>query len=200
MADIDQLLQRNRTWAQGKEAQDAEYFERHAHSQAPAYLWIGCADSRVSAALSTGLEPGEIFVHRNVANQAVESDENAMAVLQYAVQVLKVEHIIVCGHYGCGGVQAACGHDLRGPLAGWIAHVEEVYGAHREELEALALGGERERRLCELNALAQVQRLRQNPIVRAAWDAGQRFQIHPWIYDLASGRLKALAEGCSGPA
>ena len=194
MSDLNRLLHQNQDWSAAMRARDPEFFARLAKGQNPDFLWIGCADSRVSATLLTGMPSGSLFVHRNVANVVAPGDVNALSVIQFAVEQLKVQHIIVCGHYGCGGVQAACGHDLKGMLAEWLCHVEEVYEAHSMELEALPAGEVRENRLCELNVQAQVAHVCRTRVVQNAWRSGQSLEVHGWVYSVKDGLLNPLGE------
>jgi carbonic anhydrase len=192
MRFLPQLFASNRTWAARQTRRDPAFFERLCAIQKPAYLWIGCADSRVPANEIVGLAPGELFVHRNVANIVRPDDRNCLAVLQYAVDVLRISHIIVCGHYRCGGVEAAIGPPTTDPLEGWIAQVRATLATHADELAALPNKAARSRRLCELNVIAQVQVLSGLPTVLRAWDRGQSLAIHGWIYDLRDGLLRDL--------
>jgi carbonic anhydrase len=198
MADINQLFLQNRAWAESMLEQDAQYFKRLSEGQNPDYLWIGCSDSRVSATRITGLEPGSIFVQRNVANVVPHTDVNCLSVLQYAVEVLKVEHIIVCGHYGCGGVRAACTGEQHGLIDNWLRHIKDVYHHNREELDALAQGEAREDRLCELNVGAQVANVCKTTIVQDAWKRGQSISVNAWIYGLQDGLLSPLGDAITG--
>ncbi|WP_444918742.1 carbonate dehydratase [Microbulbifer sp. JMSA003] len=191
MAEIRQLFARNRDWAEDRTAQDPEFFQRLSRLQVPKYLWIGCSDSRVPANEIVGMAPGELFVHRNIANVVVHTDFNCLSVLQYAVEVLKVEHVVVCGHYGCGGVQAAMGHSECGLVDNWLRHIKDVYARHRQELESLDKES-RSARLCELNVMAQVKNLAMTKIVQHAWDRGQRLSLHGWIYDIRDGLIRDL--------
>lgn len=194
------LFEYNRRWAAERLSEDPEFFDRLWAIQTPDLLWIGCADSRVPANQIVGLAPGELFVHRNVANVVPPDDINCVSVIQYAVEVLKIKHIIITGHYACGGVLAALRSDpLPQPLDTWIDHVREVRDAHQEELDAL--GEERDRwyRLCELNVLAQVAHVAELPTVRAAWDRGQALDVHGWIYDLHDGLLRDLGVTVGNP-
>jgi carbonic anhydrase len=192
MRYLPELFDNNRAWAEGRVAEDPEYFRRLRGLQAPRYLWIGCADSRVPANQIVGLEPGELFVHRNVGNVFDPDDANAVSVLQYAVEALDVSHVIVCGHYECGGVQAAFGGSLKPPLEGWIDHLRQVREAHRSELDALPGSDAQWRRLCELNVAAQVASVCSTEVVSGAWARGKRLVVHGWIYDLADGLLRDL--------
>ncbi len=192
------LLENNRRWAAQMLEGDPEYFDRLVGLQTPAYLWIGCSDSRVPANTIVGLKPGEVFVHRNIANVVPHSDLNALSVIQYAVEVLKVRHILVVGHYGCGGVKAAlAGSDL-GAIDNWLAHIRDVWRAHYDEIMALP-EERRADRLVELNVAAQVQNVARTSMVQKAWHEGRPLSIHGWVYDLADGRLRDLGVGISGP-
>lgn len=186
-----ELFEHNQEWARHLHNTDPDYFDRLAKAQHPNYLWIGCADSRVPPNLIVGLDPGEIFVHRNIANVVSQGDGNVLSVLQYAVDELKVEHIIVCGHYGCGGVKASVGPPQLGPLGLWLDHVAAVRRRHAAELEQFE-GETRLRRLCELNAADQVKSLAETEIVNRAWDRGQPLYVHGWIYDLETGLMNDL--------
>ena len=187
-----QLLDNNRAWAKSMLAQDGQYFSRLAQQQSPQYLWIGCSDSRVPANQITGLAPGEVFVHRNIANVVVHTDLNCLSVIQFAVDILKVRHIILCGHYGCSGVQAAMTKHRIGLSDNWLRHVQDVAGKHAGELAKIQDEQERHRRLCELNARDQVQNIVQCTAVQEAWERGQALDVHGWIYDLKDGLLRDL--------
>jgi carbonic anhydrase len=189
---LKQLFDNNRAWAAEMTRQDPEFFSRLSSQQAPQYLWIGCADSRVPANEIVGLLPGELLVHRNVANVVVHADLNCLSVLQFAVEVLKVEHIVVTGHYGCGGVRAALRDDRLGLVDNWLRHVQDVMLKHLEELNRLRSEDEKHRRLCELNVIEQVANVTQTTVVRDAWTRGQKLGIHGWIYDLQDGLLRDL--------
>ena len=199
MRYLPDLFARNRAWAAARVAEDPGYFQRLCELQAPRHLWIGCADSRVPANQIVGLEPGELFVHRNVANVFDPADPNAVSVLQYAVEVLRVEHVIVCGHYGCGGVLAAFERGLEPPLEGWIDHIRRVRVAHLAELDALEDRDARWRRLCELNVAAQEAAVCSTGVVQAAWARGQELVVHGWIYDLRDGLLRDLELSVAKP-
>ena len=192
MADLREVLERNREWAESMAAQDPGFFERLSSIQNPSILWIGCADSRVPANQITGHQPGEVFVHRNVANVVVHTDLNCLAVMQYAVDVLQVRHIIVCGHYGCGGVKAALEGQQLGLIDNWLRHVEDVRDAHAESLASIASTEARWERLCELNVIEQVLHVSQTTVMRDVWARGQEVTVHGWIYDLKDGRLRDL--------
>ena len=192
MRFLPSLFEHNRAWAARQTERDPAFFQRLCAIQRPDYLWIGCADSRVPANEIVGLAPGELFVHRNIANLAPEDDPYCQAVLQYAVDVLGVKHVIVCGHYRCGGVQAAFGPRLGEPLESWIAPIRRLHAAHREELAGLPDPDARWRRLCEGNVVAQVHVLGALPVVAAARARGQELALHGWIYDLRDGLLRDL--------
>ena len=186
------LFANNRTWAAAITRQDPEFFQRLAQQQAPQYLWIGCSDSRVPANQIVGLMPGEMFVHRNVANVVVHTDLNCLSTIQFAVEVLHVHHIVVCGHYGCGGVLAALRGEKLGLVDNWLQHVRDVRLRHEQHLATLANDKERHERLCELNVLEQVCNVSQTTIVRDAWQRGQELAVHGWIYDIRDGLLRDL--------
>jgi carbonic anhydrase len=192
MPALAELLANNRKWAGEQTRRDAQFFERLCELQTPDFLWIGCADSRVPANEIVGLAPGELFVHRNVANVVAQGDVNCEAVVQYAVEALAVKHIIVCGHYGCGGVKAALGEPLQGPIDRWLSHVRDVRFVHSMELDVLSDLNSRWRRLCELNVAAQVRSVTQIAAVREAWHRGAPLAVHGWIYDLRDGLLRDL--------
>jgi carbonic anhydrase len=189
---LSTLLANNRAWAATRTRHDPQFFERLCGLQAPEYLWIGCADSRVPANEIVGLAPGELFVHRNIANVVSPDDTNCVAVLQYAIEALKVKHVIVCGHYGCGGIEAALGGSLTGALDRWIQHVRDVRSRHVLDLESLADHNARWRRLCELNVVEQVEAVCRVEAVRDAWRREQPLLVHGWIYDLRDGLLQDL--------
>jgi carbonic anhydrase len=192
MEDIKTLMANNRMWAAQMTSKDPSFFQRLSAQQAPAYLWIGCSDSRVPATELVSLLPGEMFVHRNVANVVVHSDLNCLAVLQYAVEVLRVRHIIVCGHYGCGGVEAALHNRSFGLIDNWLRHVQDVQKKHTGLLAECQDDTQRSRRLCELNVIEQVVNVCQTTIVHSAWQRGQGLAVHGWIYGLADGWLRDL--------
>lgn len=186
------LLKNNREWVKSKIDQDPEYFKRLSLGQSPPVLWIGCADSRVPANEIIGAKPGEVFVHRNIANMVVHSDMNMLSVLDYAVNVLKVKHIIVCGHYGCGGVQAAMTNKHIGLIDNWIRHIKDVYRFHQDELNAIENEAERFNRFVELNVVEQVLDLAKTSIVQTAWEGGQEVHVHGWVYGIHDGIIKDL--------
>ncbi|MEO5603415.1 MAG: carbonate dehydratase [Cyclobacteriaceae bacterium] len=186
------LLENNKAWSVLKKNNDPNFFAGLAHGQNPDYLWIGCSDSRVPANEITGTKPGEIFEHRNIANMVIHSDMNMLSVLSYAVEVLKVKHIIVCGHYGCGGVQAAMGNKPYGLIDNWLRHLKDVYRFHHEELDNIQDNETRARRMVELNVIEQVQDLGKTSIVQNAWNKQQPLFIHGWVYDIKDGLIKDL--------
>ncbi|MBK6266457.1 carbonic anhydrase [Marivirga sp. S37H4] len=186
------LFENNRKWVSDKLNLDPDYFKKMAEGQKPKYLFIGCSDSRVPANEITGTEPGEMFVHRNIANMVVHTDMNLMSVLQYAVQVLKVEHVIVCGHYGCGGVAAAMGNKSLGLIDAWLRNIKDSYSKNRDYVEAAESDDARFRRLVESNVKEQVFNLHMTSIVQMAKNAGQDLQVHGWVYDLHDGLLNDL--------
>ena len=192
MKTLPYLFESNRAWVEKMTAQDPDYFRRLAALQAPKYLWIGCSDSRVPANQITGLEPGEVFVHRNVANAVVHTDLNCLSVMQFAVDVLAVDHIIVCGHYGCGGVRAALTGERLGLIDNWLRHIKDVRDKHADLLPARMGLNQRWDRLCELNVIEQVRHVTQTNIVRDAWSRGRSLVIHGWIYGLSDGKLRDL--------
>jgi carbonic anhydrase len=197
---LEHLKDNNRAWAARKTASDPGFFERLAIQQAPEYLWIGCADSRVPANEIVGLDPGELFVHRNVANLAPPQDANYLSVLQFAVDVLQVKHVIVVGHYGCGGVAAAVDGQRRGLVDHWLHPIRETYRAHRDELEAIEDYKARMNRLCELNVISQVRNVASDVFVQDAWERGQPLCVHGWCYSIAGGLVNDLNVRISGPA
>lgn len=186
------LLDNNKKWAENTKKNDPNFFETLAKGQSPEYLWIGCSDSRVPADQITGTNPGEIFVHRNIANMVVHTDMNLLSVLSYAVEVLKVKHIIVCGHYGCGGVIAAMGQKQYGLIDNWLRHIKDVYRFHHIELDSIADEGARARRFIELNVIEQVNHLGKTSIVQNARKNGQKLDLHGWVYDLKDGVINDL--------
>jgi carbonic anhydrase len=195
MKALDELLEKNRLWASKIKASDPDFFERLSHQQSPAYLWVGCSDSRVPSSTLAGLAPGEMFVHRNVANVVVHTDLNCLSVIQYAVEALKVKHIIVCGHYGCGGVRAALENSKLGLIDNWLRHVQDVAAKHAALLASITDETERASKLCELNVIEQVTNVCQTTIVQQAWERGQELSVHGWIYGLNDGLLRDLNLG-----
>jgi carbonic anhydrase len=192
MTDLKRLLDQNRAWAEGIKASDPGFFQTLAKQQSPTFLWIGCSDSRVPSTQLAGLAPGEMFVHRNVANVVVHTDFNCLSVMQYAVDVLQVKHIIVCGHDGCGGVKAAMENVQFGLIDNWLRHVQDVMHAHRDELAQIEDESKRLDRLCALNVIEQVLSVSRTTIVQAAWQRGQELAVHGWIYGLQDGLLRDL--------
>ncbi|HEY5611352.1 MAG TPA: carbonate dehydratase [Thermoanaerobaculia bacterium] len=189
---LEHLFTNNRAWAAEMTRQDPDFFTRLSLQQTPQYLWIGCSDSRVPANQIVGLLPGEMLVHRNVANVVVHSDLNCLSAIQFAVDVLRVAHIIVCGHHGCGGVLAALRDDKLGLVDNWLRHVQDVRWKHQAEIDALDTEEKRHRRLCELNAIEQVVNVSNTTVVRDAWARGQSLAVHGWVYDLHDGLLRDL--------
>jgi carbonic anhydrase len=199
MHSYEKLLLQNKAWAQEIKADDPEYFERLSHLQTPEFLWIGCSDSRVPADRITGTQPGEIFVHRNIANLVVNTDVNLLAVLDFAVTVLKVKHVIVCGHYGCGGIKAAATkHDHKPVLNMWLRNIKDVYRLHSKELDTIKNDEERTNRLVELNVQEQVYNLAKTTIIQKAWKKEQRPNLHGWVYGLKDGLIKPVFEMQAG--
>lgn len=192
MKFIEQLLLQNRAWVEQKGIEDPEFFNRLSEVQTPKFLWIGCSDSRVPANDITGTNPGEIFVHRNIANMVVHTDMSMLSVLDYAVNVLEVRHVIVCGHYGCGGIRAAMGHKQFGLIDNWIRHIKDVYRIHEDELKLIPEGRERENRFTEINVVEQVFDLVETSIIQNAWAKRQLPFVHGWVYDIHNGLIKDL--------
>ncbi len=199
MKHLPRLFEKNRAWAAEVVRNDPEFFSRLQHQQAPSYLWIGCSDSRVPANQIVGLMPGEMFVHRNVANVFVHSDLNALSALHFAVEVLRVSHVVVCGHYGCGGVGAALRGDRHGLVDNWLRHVADVRDKHRARLGP-GTGGAEHDRLCQLNVVEQVLNVGNTTVVRDAWARGQALALHGWIYGLSDGLLHDLGITATGEA
>jgi carbonic anhydrase len=195
---LDRLLENNRAWASERVKRDPTFFTRLEKQQAPEFLWIGCSDSRVPANEIVGLDPGELFVHRNVANVVVHSDLNCLSVLQFAVDVLKVKHVIVCGHYGCGGIRAALEKDSHGLIDNWLRHVQDVVRAHEVKLNAIQDFDARVDKLCELNVIDQVQNVARTTIMQDAWRTGHRVTLHGWVYGLRDGLISDLGIQISG--
>ena len=188
----NKILERNKKWVEDTLALDPNYFQDLAKGQTPPLLWIGCSDSRVPANEIIGAKPGETFVHRNIANMVIHSDMNMLSVLDYAVNVLKVKHVLVCGHYGCGGIKAAMGNDSVGIIDNWIRHIKDVYRLHKDELDAIEDETERFNRFVELNVIEQVFDLAKTSIVQSAWKNGQELSLHGWVYGLNSGFVTDL--------
>jgi len=196
---LTHLFENNRRWSERIRARDPEFFPTLSRQQRPRYLWIGCADSRVPANEIVGLLPGELFVHRNIANVVVHSDLNCLSVMQFAVDVLRIEHIIVCGHYGCSGVAAALENRRVGLADNWLRHVQDVHAKHEANVAGVAGAGSRIDRLCELNVIEQVANVCQTTIVRDAWERGQPLSVHGWVYGLADGLVRDLRTSAAGP-
>ena len=195
MKIYEKLLQENKAWSKQKIADDPEFFSRLEHLQSPKFLWIGCSDSRVPANEITGTQPGEIFVHRNVANLVINTDVNMLSVLEYAVRILKVEHVIVCGHYGCGGVTAALTNtDYKQVLNMWLRHIKDVYRFHAKEMDLIPEGEQRVNRLIELTVQEQVMNLAKTSIIQRAWKTDNRPQLHGWVYSLKDGIIHTICE------
>ena len=209
MSDVHHLLKKNRAWASLIKETDPTFFQRLSHQQSPLYLWIGCSDSRVPSTQLVDLPPGEMFVHRNVANLVIHTDLNCLSVIQFAVEALKVKHVIVCGHYGCGGVQAALSNTRFGLIDNWLRHVQDLMQKHAGLLSEFPDEARRARKLCELNVIEQVVNVCQTTVVEQAWERGQELTVHGWIYGLEDGLLRDLGmdissysevSGCYGNA
>ena len=200
MTDVSELFERNRAWAKGMQESDPAFFSSLAKQQSPEFLWIGCSDSRVPANQITGLAPGEVFVHRNVANLVVPTDLNCLSVLQFAVDQLRVRHVIVCGHYGCSGGHAALHGHTVGLADNWLRHVQDVSENHAAELDAIADPAARERRLCELHVIEQVRHVCDATVVQDTWAGGRPLSVHGWIYGVENGLLRDLNCTRSGTA
>lgn len=199
MTSYEKLLLENKAWAKEKTADDPEFFSRLEHLQTPEFLWIGCSDSRVPANEITGTQPGEIFVHRNIANLVINTDVNMLSVLDYAVDVLKVKHVIVCGHYGCGGIKAALtNNDYKQVLNMWLRNIKDIYRLHRQEMESVPEGDERVNKLIELSVKEQVINLAKTSIVQKAWKEEQRPHLHGWVYSLSDGIINPVFEMAAG--
>jgi len=196
--DLKQLLEQNKVWAESIKASDPTFFQTLAKQQSPRFLWIGCSDSRVPATQLVGLAPGDMFVHRNVANVVVHTDFNCLSVMQYAVDVLKVEHIIICGHNNCGGVKAAMENSQLGLIDNWLRHVQDVFHEHEEVLGSIDDKQKRLDRLCELNVIEQVKNVGRTTILQSAWQRGQQVVVHGWIYSLEDGLLRDMGVTIDG--
>lgn len=199
MRVLKNLFDNNRKWAEDIKHRDPEFFRKLSKQQSPEYLWIGCSDSRVPANEIVGMLPGEIFVHRNIANIVVHTDLNCLSVIQYAVEVLKIKHIIVCGHYGCGGIAAAMEHREHGLIDNWLAHIKDVYRYHQSRFDGLRTEKEKAELLCELNVIEQVANVCHTTIVQNAWKAGRSLAVHGWIYSIEDGILRDLNVCVTGP-
>ncbi len=196
---LPELIEKNRSWAKNVTAENPNFFAELAKKQSPKYLWIGCSDSRVPANQIVGLMPGEVFVHRNIANVVVHTDFNCLSVVEFAVAVLKVKHIIVCGHYGCGGVKAASQNQYLGLIDNWLRHIRDVRNKHDAALSAIADENERFDRLCELNVVEQANNVCHTTIVQEAWAKGQELSVHGWIYKIQDGLIRDIQVTISGP-
>ncbi|QEG21053.1 carbonate dehydratase [Mariniblastus fucicola] len=199
MRILPELIEKNRNWADSVSAEDPNFFSELAKKQTPEYLWIGCADSRVPANQIVGLMPGEVFVHRNIANVVVHTDFNCLSVVEYAVAVLKVKHIIVCGHYGCGGVQAASQNHHLGLIDNWLRHIRDVRNKHDAVLKNISDEAERLDRLCELNVVEQAHNVCHTTVVQEAWAKGQELAVHGWIYKIQDGLIRDMQATITGP-
>jgi len=196
MSGLEKLLENNKKWSESVQRRNPEFFEKLAALQAPKYIWIGCSDSRITPAASIGLLPGELFVHRNIANLVIHTDMNCLSVMQFAVEVLKVEHIIVCGHYGCGGVQAAIQNVKLGLIDNWLRHIQDLMRDYQNDLEKHEDFDEKTDRLCEINVIEQVINAGQTTIIQDAWERGQNIAVHGWIYRLSDGIHQDLRVTC----
>ncbi|RZQ56614.1 carbonate dehydratase [Pseudidiomarina tainanensis] len=192
MLETDKLLANNQAWAKRMLEQDPTFFNNLVAQQSPEYLWIGCSDSRVPANQVVGMAPGELFVHRNVANQVIQTDFNCLSVVQYAVETLHVKHILVVGHYGCGGVRAATESCSHGLVDHWLFPIKDIYRIHHDELESISNDKQRLDRLCELNVIEQVRNLAKTTIIQQAWDRGQELAIHGWVYSIEDGLVRDM--------
>ncbi len=199
MRNLKFLFDNNKEWAENVNKSNPGFFTKLAAQQNPKYLWIGCSDSRVPANEIVGMMPGEIFVHRNIANLVIHTDINCLSVIQYAVEILKVEHIIVCGHYGCGGIEAALDKSDHGLLDNWLRHIKDIYNIHRTKLEAVDDIGRKKDLLCELNVVEQVSNVCHTSIVQNAWKSGQQLSVHGWIYSISDGILRDMDVCISDP-
>ncbi|MGH9945761.1 MAG: carbonate dehydratase [Pyrinomonadaceae bacterium] len=187
MSDLKHLLEQNKIWAKRIKEEDPRFFENSARMQSPEYLWIGCSDSRITPDASLNMQPGEMFVHRNIANLVIPNDINCLAVMQYAVEVLNVRHIIICGHYGCGGVKAAYDPSTLGPIENWLSYVRTLMRKHHYEIESITDENERLDRICEINVIEQIIGTGETTIITEAWRRGQAITVHGWIYLVAEG-------------
>jgi len=194
MKKLEHLFKRNKQWAQSITDEDPNFFKNLSKLQSPEYLWIGCSDSRVPSNQLLNLAPGEVFVHRNIANMVIHSDLNCLSVMQFAIEVLKVKHIIVCGHYGCGGIKASLEEVDHGLIDNWLGHIKDVHRLHATELNAIADQEEMEHRLCELNVIEQVANVCDTTIVKNAWKSGAELSVHGWVYNINNGILKDITD------
>ncbi|PWT86531.1 MAG: carbonate dehydratase [Acidobacteria bacterium] len=200
MNEIETVLNKNREWSRSIREKEPDFFQRLARQQAPAFLWIGCSDSRVPANQIAGMMPGELFVHRNVANIVYPSDLNCLSVIEYAVDVLRVRHIIVCGHYGCGGVRAALDNQVHGLIDNWLTRIRDIYVRHAEEVDSLDSEKKRVDRMCELNVIEQVKTVTHTTIIQDAWARGQQVSVHAWVYGLDNGLVNDLGVHIDSPS
>ena len=192
MKNLEHLFKRNKEWAQSITNEDPDFFTNLSKLQTPEYLWIGCSDSRVASNQLLNLAPGEVFVHRNIANMVIHSDLNCLSVIQFAIEVLKVKHVIVCGHYGCGGIKASLEDTDHGLIDNWLGHIKDVYRLHATELDAMTNQEEMQHRLCELNVIEQVANVCNTTIVKNAWKNGAELSVHGWVYNIKNGILKDI--------
>lgn len=198
MSSIKNLFNNNKQWAESVKQSDPHFFKNLSEQQSPDYLWIGCSDSRVPANELLGMAPGEVFVHRNIANLVVHTDLNCLSVIQYAVEVLKVKHIIVCGHYGCGGIMASMDDEARGLIDNWLRHIKDVYRFHEQKFDSITDESERVNLLCELNVIEQVANVCNSSIIKKAWANNQELTVHGLVYNLKDGVLKDLEVAVNG--
>lgn len=194
MENLEHLFKNNKEWAESITKEDPDFFTNLSKLQSPEYLWIGCSDSRVPSNQLLNLAPGEVFVHRNIANMVIHSDLNCLSVIQYAVEVLKVKHIIVCGHYGCGGIKASMENSDHGLIDNWLGHIKDVHRLHADELKKISDATDKLHRLCELNVIEQVNNICNTTIVKNAWKNGANLSVHGWIYNIENGILKDIIE------
>jgi len=194
MENLEHLFKNNKEWAESITKEDPDFFTNLSKLQSPEYLWIGCSDSRVPSNQLLNLAPGEVFVHRNIANMVIHSDLNCLSVIQYAVEVLKVKHIIVCGHYGCGGIKASMENSDHGLIDNWLGHIKDVHRLHANELKTISDATDKFHRLCELNVIEQVNNICNTTIVKNAWKNGASLSVHGWIYNIENGILKDIIE------
>ncbi len=198
MPELANIFKNNQEWAEKIKQEDPDFFQSLSEQQTPEYLWIGCSDSRVPANELLGMQPGEVFVHRNIANQVIHTDLNCLSVIQYAVEILKVKHVIVCGHYGCGGVQASLDTDSYGLIDNWLRHIKDVYRFHKDQLDTISDGTAKVNKLCELNVIEQVANVCNTTILKNAWENGQELTVHGFVYNLHDGILKDLEVSSKG--
>lgn len=192
MKQLQNLLDFNKAWAEQKKSKEPDFFKNLSIEQNPNILWIGCSDSRVPETQIVQQSPGDIFVHRNIANLVLHSDINSQSVIQYAVEVLKVEHVVICGHYGCGGIKAALENNKLGLIDNWLGNIKEIYKANKDEIDSIEDNSEKVNRLSELNVQQQVHHVVENPFVQSEWDSGRSLWVHGWIYSLQTGLIKDL--------